>query len=188
MNIFSLFGSVSVLLPPGCDVEPSGVAIMSWSEVEIPSEHPVDITRTALAPLDISFFALFSKVRVAEVDNGDSVRTSGPVGVVSGLAPEGSLAPPSVEVFDAGPGTAETEPASLEDTTVVTAEAFDDPDAEAAALRDEIAQWRADSGRSPSTSDDAETGDDVSPEDEIIDEPVDTAVDTADTTADAPAS
>lgn len=183
MTIFSLFGSVSVLLPPGCDVEPSGVAIMSWSDVEIPSEQPADITAAALAPLDISFFALFSKVRVAEVRGADSVLTAGSAAVATGLAPEGSLAPPSVEVFGGGPDTVENEPAPLEDATVESAPAettaaFDDPDAQAAALRDEIAQWRAESGRSASTPDDAEA-DGAVPADEIIDEPVDTTVDAA---------
>ncbi len=168
MNIFSLFGSVSVLLPPGCDVEPSGVAIMSWSEVEIPSEHSADITRATLAPLDISFFALFSKVRVAEVGGTGSVPVPEAAVVAPGLAPEGSLAPPSVEVFDAGPDIVENEPAPAEETIVATSTAFDDPDAEAAALRDEIAQWRADSGRS--TSDDAEADDRVTPENEVIEE------------------
>ncbi len=137
----------------------------------------------ALAPLDISFFALFSKVRVAEVGGADSVPVSEPVTIASGLSAEGSLAPPSVEVFDAGPAIVEdeaiveSEPARPADTAVATAVAFDDPDAEAAALRAEIAQWRAESGRSG--SDDAEADDAAAPEDEIIDAPIDSTADAA---------
>lgn len=180
MSIFSLFGSVSVVLPPGCDVEPSGVAIMSSSEVAIPSEQPSDITRVALAPLDLSFFALFSKVKIAEVPRPDGGREARSVTGSTALAGD-SMAPPSIEVFDAGPaldaipdgGEDESEPAEKGVTTATT---FDDPEAQAATLRDEIAQWRAESGRTASLEDAGESAEVDDPSDEIIDEsPADNA-------------
>lgn len=35
MSVFALFGSVSILLPPGCDIEPSGVSIAATLRDEI---------------------------------------------------------------------------------------------------------------------------------------------------------
>ncbi len=166
MSIFSLFGSVNVVLPPGCDIEPSGVAIMSSSEVAIPSSEPTDITRTALAPLDISFFALFSKVRVAE-GGEDRVAMPGDVAAATRSVPAvETMAPPAVEVFDAGsnvvheaPGARAADEAAAEAAEAAEAAAEQasvaDAEAQAAALRDEIAQWRASSGRDAGDGDDA---------------------------------
>ncbi len=162
MSVFSLFGSVSIVLPPGCDVEPSGVAIASSSEVRIPSEKPRDVTREVLAPFDISFIALFAKVRVAEVAPELLLHSDAPALVATKALPVGEqsvLEPPAAEVFDAADHT----PASPSDDAAVGEPEFEsapavEPDdaaetaeAEAAALRDEIAQWRAESGREPST-------------------------------------
>lgn len=169
MSIFAVFGSVSVLLPAGCDVEPSGVAVVASSEIEIPSDRPTDITKTALAPLDVSWLAMFAKVRVAEV------RADATAGLPA--AAVAALSPPAVEVFGGIADAAVIEPErhapvpepEPEPMPVETSQAFDDPDTQAAALRDEIAQWRAESARR-ATDNATDDPPNVSPEDEIIDE------------------
>lgn len=155
MTIFVLFGSVSIVLPPGCDVEPSGIALLASSEVEIPSDKDEDITAGVLAPLEISWIAMFGRVRINEFV----------------LEPEPDvLPPPAVEVFD-GEGTppapnhvadAEQQAKEAEQEAQVKREAqvkLDaqveqdaqraeaDAEVEQAALRDEIAQWRTETGR-----------------------------------------
>lgn len=179
MSVFAAFGSVSILLPPGCDVEPSGVAIVASSDVEIPSDRPEDITKTSLAPLDVSWLALFAKVRVAEVRSASELVAASPTTAVA-------LDPPSAEVFG-GAGTvapiasgavppslepasavqpdasAEPEPASIETTAP-----FDDAESQAEALRNEIAQWRAEAAKR--NEEDASDDRMMSPADEIIDE------------------
>lgn len=172
MSIFAVFGSVSVLLPAGCDVEPSGVAIAASSEIEIPSDRPADITKAALAPLDVSWLALFAKVRVAEVPA--EPRSASAVAV---LAP---MDPPAVEVFgdvatesvvesEAPAPTMESEPSvDADPSEAETPESFDDPASQAATLRDEIAQWRAESSRRSTDSEETDARAVASPEDEIL--------------------
>jgi hypothetical protein len=168
MSVFSLFGSVSILLPPGCDVEPSGVAIAASSAVEIPSEKQRDVTSDVLAPFDISWIALFAKVRIAEIAPDLLDQTARRVlAVPSGPAAieRSVLEPPAVEVFDATSASASAPPVDAEviesepEVAAPSPTAVDDAESEAATLRDEIAQWRAESGRGPST--DAEANDDA---------------------------
>ena len=170
MSVFALFGSVSILLPPGCDVEPSGVAIAASSEVEIPSERNPDITRTALAPLDISWLALFAKVRIAEVHpESPSLRAAAGSPDPVGESADHTLPPPAVEVFssdDGGDGAGADRPLPDAPSPLEEVEPARDPADEAAALRDEIAQWRAESGRSTSSDDDPS----AIPDNEIVDE------------------
>ena len=150
MTVFALFGSVSIVLPPGCDVEPSGIALLASSEVAIPSDKPLDITKGVLAPLDISWIAMFGRVRINELAGQPKAQFA----IV-----EEVLSPPAVEVFDgdaavpeAAPETREPEPApeSAPDETAVAeqqATAAAEVEAEQAALQDEIAQWRSETGR-----------------------------------------
>jgi hypothetical protein len=184
MSIFAIFGSVSVLLPPGCDVEPSGVAIVASSDIEIPSERCEDITQMVLAPLDISWLAMFARVRVVEIAP-EVVSDPAPIDPASidpaSIGPVPALDPPSPDVFgghrDADTSHSEAAAAPVEPTPVLaaepesheTTEPFDDAASQAAALRDEIAQWRAESGRR-STDDTSTEEQTLSPEDEIIDE------------------
>jgi hypothetical protein len=156
VSVFSLFGSVSILLPPGCDVEPSGVSIAASSEIEIPSDKPVDITNEVLAPFDISWFALFAKVRIVEAQPELVAPTVAALhlGVRSGSpgTEQPALEPPAVEVFgtadeeatDDGSGIDESP--EVESVDIIT-DTTPDPEAEAARLRDEIAQWRAESAK-----------------------------------------
>ncbi len=164
MTVFALFGSVSIVLPPGCDVEPSGIALLASSEVAIPSDKAVDVTQDVLAPLEISWFAMFGRVRINE------------------LAPEipelaGALAPPAVEVFDGGTAASTAEPAEPvpdpePDPAIVAEEQAAEAaelESEQAALQDEIAQWRSETGRQepdprPSHDSEAEVDPDDAPE------------------------
>lgn len=192
MSVFAVFGSVSILLPPGCDVEPSGVAIVASSSIEIPSERPADITKTSLAPLDISWLAMFAKVSVAEVRPDGSELPHG--------AAAAALDPPAVDVFGGAEGVAALEAptpvaesapepsADPEPVTGDTVEPFSDPVSEAAALRDEIAQWRAESGRRATDDETAHDVPSLSPEDEIIDEEDDHVTDAGGLADDVPTS
>lgn len=169
MTVFALFGSVSVVLPPGCDVEPSGIALLASSEVEIPSEKAEDITQEVLAPMDISWFAMFGRVRINEL-----VIEPEPVVEVE------ALPPPAVEVFDGGPAddpaadrAAQAARYEAENARRAAARASDaardadtSAEAEQAALRDEIAQWRSETGRP-----EADEGRSFDPESEIEPEP-----------------
>lgn len=197
MTVFCLFGSVSVVLPPGCDVEPSGIALLASSEVEIPSDKIVDITQDVLAPLDISWIAMFGRVRINELS--PEVEPGAITLVVD------ALAPPAVEVFDSeaaasapqvtpDPATtpaavatagiqpaeapaAEVAPAAPDPAEVAQQEADSAAEvaAEQAALQDEIAQWRAETGRPEPERDSAEDAeaDPSSDADEPVPDPVD---------------
>ena len=154
VSVFSLFGSVSILLPPGCDVEPSGISIAASSEIEIPSDKPEDITSEVLAPFDISWFALFAKVRIVEAQLEAVQPTVAALHVGAGSGPllteQPALEPPAVEVFGTADeaatttiATADIDESPADHAVSTTSEAVSDPEAEAAALRDEIAQWRA---------------------------------------------
>lgn len=170
MTVFALFGSVSIVLPPGCDVEPSGIAILASSEVEIPSDKADDIAQDVLAPMDISWFAMFGRVRINE-----QVIEPEPEQVIEAER----LAPPAVEVFDGGPVDNEAAAQAAQaarydaenarraaeaDAAEVAAEAA--AVAEQTALRDEIAQWRSETGRP-----EAEERTSFAPEAEIAPEP-----------------
>ncbi len=157
MTVFALFGSVSIVLPPGCDVEPSGIALLASSEVEIPSDKSEDVTQNVLAPLDISWFAMFGRVRINELlPEPEPELTS-------------ELSPPAVEVFDATREAAASppvaDPPAAPDAAAVSEEASQ---AEQAALRDEIAQWRTETGR-PDARAEASRG--TAEADEITPEP-----------------
>lgn len=172
MTVIAVFGSVSIVLPPGCDVEPSGIALLASSEVEIPSDKIEDVTADVLAPLDISWFAMFGRVRINELMPEPEPEPE--------PAPEETLPPPATEVFDdqastattAAPTEAKATPAPPLGTPTVDAEA------EQAALRDEIAQWRSETGRPEQT-------DSVDPAGEIEDDASDPAESKAEAAADA---
>ena len=146
MTVFVLFGSVSIVLPPGCDVEPSGIALLASSEVEIPSDKAEDVTQEVLAPLDISWFAMFGRVRISELALEPGLPKA-----------DGELASPALEVFDSDAAAPTAEPASPEpvpepvpDPAIAVEEqeaAAAELEAEQAALQDEIAQWRSETGR-----------------------------------------
>jgi hypothetical protein len=88
--------------------------------------------------------------------------------------------PPAVEVFgDDATGSViesesaapmmESEPsADPEPSVAETSESFDDPASQAASLRDEIAQWRAESSRRSTDSEEADARAVASPRDEIL--------------------
>ncbi len=148
MTVFALFGSVSIVLPPGCDVEPSGIALLASSEVEIPSDKAEDVTQDVLAPLDISWFAMFGRVRISELALEPQLPKADDV-----------LASPAVEVFDSDAAAPTAESASpapepvpdpVPDPAIAVEEqeaAAAELEAEQAALQDEIAQWRSETGR-----------------------------------------
>lgn len=142
MTVFALFGSVSIVLPPGCDVEPSGIALLASSEVEIPSDKATDITQDVLAPLDISWFAMFGRVRINELLPDADAETD----VISEL--DATLPAPAVEVFGGadGPDPAPETPAPAV-AAEQAAEARAAAESDQAALQDEIAQWRSETGR-----------------------------------------
>lgn len=156
MTVFAMFGSVTIVLPPGCDVEPSGIALIASSEVEIPSEKGDDITQEVLAPMDISWFAMFGRVRINEL-----VIESEPESVVD-VEP---LAPPATEVVEGG--SSEDEAAAAKTAAAYAAQAERAAAAaaenEQAALRDEIAQWRTETGR-PEPSDDIDPASEIEPD------------------------
>ena len=62
MSVFVLFGSVSFLFPQGSMIRPSGMALLSSASVDMPLVDEV----TDLVPVDLSWTALFSRIRVVE--------------------------------------------------------------------------------------------------------------------------
>lgn len=62
MSVLTIFGSVSILLPEGSQVCPSGVAVLAVDAIDLPTTDEV----TALAPLNLTWAALFARVRVTQ--------------------------------------------------------------------------------------------------------------------------
>lgn len=60
--VFALFGNVTVHLPQGTDVQPSGIAIASSASLNM---DQADV-RQAGAPLSLEWTTLFSRLRVTE--------------------------------------------------------------------------------------------------------------------------
>ena len=60
--VFALFGNVTVHLPQGTDVQPSGIAIASSASLNM---DQADV-RQARAPLSLEWTTLFSRLRVTE--------------------------------------------------------------------------------------------------------------------------
>lgn len=155
MTVFCLFGSVSIVLPPGCDLEPSGIALLASSEVEIPSDRVEDVTEDVLAPLDISWFAMFGRVRINELSPLSDAEAG--IGEAEAAKTHDSLGAPAVHVFagadpDTRPAPSAPDPAveaarAAEAAADAAAEAAAEAESEQAALRDEIAQWRSETGR-----------------------------------------
>lgn len=176
MQVFCLFGSVSIVLPPGCDVEPSGIALLASSEVEIPSDKAEDITTDVLAPLDISWFCMFGRVRINEFSPEIE-------------EPEPSeLGAPATEVFgDDDDTTAEERKAAARAAAEERAQA-----AEEDALRGELAQWRSEKGAPApdpaSEIDDEPQAEPEPPAEEAADEPAGDAAADDDTPAEAEAA
>lgn len=162
MSIFCLFGSVSVVLPPGCDVEPSGIAFLASSEVEIPSDKAEDLTHEVLAPLDISWFAMFGRVRINEISPD-----------VVAPEPTSGLGPPDVAVFGAPQdlrvgsgapvGSLEAQHDGSDLSPVPGPAAVAEPAEDEVALREEIAQWRSETGR-PAPEAQPDPGSEIEPE------------------------
>jgi hypothetical protein len=78
IRVIALFGSVSIVLPSGAQLDPSGMAILASAGVDLPlASEPVP-----LKPLEIEWTAVLARVRVTESEKKQ--------GMESGSAVEGS--------------------------------------------------------------------------------------------------
>ncbi|MEE9414445.1 MAG: hypothetical protein V3V01_04105 [Acidimicrobiales bacterium] len=83
MSVLTVFGSVSLLLPEGSQVRPSGIAILAADAIDLPMTEEL----TALAPLNLKWTALFARVRVTQECAEDAVVDEEQEPVVDGSEP-----------------------------------------------------------------------------------------------------
>lgn len=112
MSVLTIFGSVSMLLPEGSKVRPSGIAVLAADAIDLPTTDEV----TALAPLNLTWAALFARVRVtqevAEADAESQEPEQVELVVVPKPDPVASSAGDSTEVNATEPIVEDVGPAS----------------------------------------------------------------------------
>ena len=94
MTVITVFGFVSVLLPQGTEVHPSGIALLASTDLALPAP----CHKRALAPLSMTWTALFSRIRITEQDSADQE-----AGEVTGGALTTSQPSASAETADGPP-------------------------------------------------------------------------------------
>ncbi len=62
MTVVAIFGSVTIVVPAGSDVKPSGMAILASAGIDLPTTSEV----SELVPLELEWTAVLGRVRVVE--------------------------------------------------------------------------------------------------------------------------